>query len=111
MGSDANYDIPSSPLFLLRRSAARHPTREPTFASEQDLAFYLNCLRRASQEHALLIDAYVLMSNHMHLLVHAEDYLLTCMRYVELNPLASCSIRPTILGRVIASMRRVRTTD
>ena len=41
----------------------RGNNRELTFASEQDLAFYLNCLRRASQEHALLIHAYVLMSN------------------------------------------------
>jgi len=144
MGSDSNYDIladdsnsPSAMARLPRFFAEgevqhviqRGNNREPTFASEQDLAFYLNCLRRASQEHALLIHAYVLMSNHVHLLatpqheqslpktmqsvgrryvqyfnhtyrrtgtlwegryratlVHAEDYLLTCMRYIELNP-------------------------
>ena len=107
----------------------RGNNREPTFASEQDVVFYLDCLRRASQEHALLIHAYVLMTNHVHLLatpeheqslpktmqsvgrryvqyfnyahrrsgtlwegryratpVQAEAYLLTCMRYIELNP-------------------------
>jgi putative transposase len=107
----------------------RGNNREPTFAAEQDFAFYLDCLHRASTEHALVIHAYVLMTNHVHLLatpehehslpktmqsvgrryvqhfnytyrrsgtlwegryratlVHAERFLLTCMRYIELNP-------------------------
>lgn len=113
----------------------RGNNREPTFASEQDFAFYLDCLRRASQEHALIVHAYVLMTNHVHLLatpeyaeslpktmqsvgrryvqyfnylngrtgtlwegryratlVHAEGYLLTCMRYIELNPVRAALV-------------------
>jgi putative transposase len=107
----------------------RGNNREPTFASDDDYAFYLDCLLRASEAHELTIHAYVLMTNHVHLLaspaheqslpktlqsvgrryvqyfnytyqrsgtlwegryratvVEAERYLLTCMRYIELNP-------------------------
>ena len=107
----------------------RGNNRETTFVNQQDFAFYLDCLVRASTEHGLAIHAYVLMSNHVHLLatpeqeaslpktlqsvgrryvqyfnhthgrtgtlwegryratlVESERYLLTCMRYIELNP-------------------------
>src|ERR1700691_738888 len=107
----------------------RGNNREPTFASDEDYAFYLDCLLRASEAHELTIHAYVLMTNHVHLLVspahaqslpktlqsvgrryvqvfnytyrrtgtlwegryratvvEAEPYLLTCMRYIEMNP-------------------------
>jgi putative transposase len=113
----------------------RGNNREPTFTSEQDFAFYLDCLRRASAEHGLAIHAYVLMTNHVHLLatpehenslpktlqsvgrryvqyfnyahrrsgtlwegryratlVEAERYLLTCMRYIEMNPVRAAMV-------------------
>jgi putative transposase len=107
----------------------RGNNREPIFATEDDYRFYLDCLKKAAQAHGLSIHAYVLMTNHVHLLVtpdyeeslpralqsvgrryvqyfnytyrrtgtlwegryratviDSERYLLTCMRYVELNP-------------------------
>jgi putative transposase len=113
----------------------RGNNREPTFTSERDFAFYLDCLRRASAEHGLAIHAYVLMTNHVHLLatpehenslpktlqsvgrryvqyfnyahrrsgtlwegryratlVEAERYLLTCMRYIEMNPVRAAMV-------------------
>lgn len=119
------YFASDQPQHIIQRGN----NREPTFASDEDFTFYLDCLLRASREHALRVHAYVLMTNHVHLLatpehdeslpktmqsvgrryvqrfnykygrtgtlwegryratvVHAEDYLLACMRYIELNP-------------------------
>jgi REP-associated tyrosine transposase len=42
--------------------------REPIFAAEADYRFYLECLEDAAERHALSIYAYVLMTNHVHLL-------------------------------------------
>jgi putative transposase len=99
------------------------------FCAENDYRYYLEKLSAASETHRCDIHAYVLMTNHVHLLVtpHTEDgigkmmqtlgryyvqyfnynyqrtgtlwegryraslidseqYLLTCMRYIELNP-------------------------
>ena len=110
----------------------RGNNREPIFADAEDYRFYLDCLQEAADRHALRIHAYVLMTNHVHLLatpgsensiaktlqsvgrryvqyfnytyertgtlwegryratlIDSERYLLTCMRYVELNPVRS----------------------
>ena len=107
----------------------RGNNRTPIFASEGDCAFFLVCLGEAATVHAVFIHAYVLMTNHVHLLatpttpqglpkimqsvgrryvqrfnlarkrtgtlwegryrgtlVDSERYFLTCMRYIELNP-------------------------
>ena len=107
----------------------RGNNREPVFVAEDDYRFYLDCLRKAAKAYGLSIHAYVLMTNHVHLLVtpdheaslpqtlqsigrryvqyfnytyrrtgtlwegrcratviDSERYLLTCMRYIELNP-------------------------
>ena len=107
----------------------RGNNREPVFANNDDYHFYLQCLDEAARQHELHIHAYVLMTNHVHLLVSpttedsipktlqsvgrryvqyfnyhyertgtlwegrykatlidSERYLLTCMRYIELNP-------------------------
>jgi len=113
------------PLHIIQRGN----NRDAVFGSEPDYLFYLDCLERAAAEHGLSIHAYVLMTNHVHLLatpsdeqsvpktlqsvgrryvqyfnhtyrrtgtlwegryratvIDAEGYLLTCMRYIELNP-------------------------
>jgi putative transposase len=113
----------------------RGNNRERTFTSERDFTFYLDCLGRASTEHGLAVHAYVLMTNHVHLLatpehenslpktlqsvgrryvqyfnythrrsgtlwegryratlVDAERYLLTCMRYIEMNPVRAAMV-------------------
>ena len=103
--------------------------REPCFFADEDYFSYLHWLQKAAADWHCAIHAYVLMTNHVHLLVtpetetgiaklmqalgrryvqyinrsyrrtgslwegrykasliQAETYLLTCMRYIELNP-------------------------
>ncbi|MDO8311393.1 MAG: transposase [Sideroxyarcus sp.] len=103
--------------------------REPCFFAEEDYHCYLHWLQKSAADWHCSIHAYVLMTNHVHLLVtterpdgiakmmqsigrryvqyinrsyhrtgslwegrfksslvQAEEYLLTCMRYIELNP-------------------------
>jgi REP-associated tyrosine transposase len=119
------YFAEGHPLHIIQRGN----NRDPVFGAEPDYLFYLDCLERAASEHALAIHAYVLMTNHVHLLatpsheaslpktlqsvgrryvqyfnytyrrtgtlwegryrstvIDSERYLLTCMRYIELNP-------------------------
>jgi putative transposase len=107
----------------------RGNNRDASFFSNQDFYFYLDCLGNACKRYNVSLHAYVLMTNHVHLLmtpryaagisrvmqslgrlyvqyinkeyrrsgtlwegrhkaciVDAESYLLTCMRYIELNP-------------------------
>lgn len=102
--------------------------REPCFFAEEDYHCYLHWLQKSAADWGCAIHAYVLMTNHVHLLVtpanpdgiakmmqsigrryvqyinrsyrrtgslwegrfksslvQAEEYLLTCMRYIELN--------------------------
>ena len=103
--------------------------RDPCFFAEEDYHCYLHWLQKSAADWHCAIHAYVLMTNHVHLLVtsekpdgiakmmqsigrryvqyinrsyrrtgslwegrfksslvQAEVYLLTCMRYIELNP-------------------------
>ena len=104
--------------------------RSSLFADSLDFDCFLSCLTKATRTHAVAVHAYVLMTNHVHLLVtpqsreslgkamhwcgtvfaqqinvrHArtgsrfegryrarfiqdETHFLTCMRYIEENPL------------------------
>ncbi|HZP94358.1 MAG TPA: transposase, partial [Burkholderiales bacterium] len=56
------------PLHIIQRG-----NRDPVFGSEPDYLFYLDCLERAAGEHGLSIHAYVLMTNHVHLLATPSD--------------------------------------
>jgi putative transposase len=119
------FFVPGEALHVIQRGN----NREPVFAAETDHRFFLDCLLEATQRHGVLVHAYVLMTNHVHLLatpqrqqsmskvlqsvgrryvqyfnsaylrtgtlwegryratiVDGEQYLLTCMRYIELNP-------------------------
>lgn len=125
--------MPRQPRYFLPGYAfhvvARGVNRQETFFEDEDYRLYLSVLRRASERHRCRIHAYVLMTNHVHLLVSPEsrqaiplvfqaigrsyvqainrkyersgtlwegryraclvdtdEYLLTCYRYVELNP-------------------------
>ena len=118
-------DIPGQPHHVCFRGN----DRRPCFVDDIDRGLYLGLLRRAALDKGCAIHAYVLMTNHVHLLVtgHCEGaiaatmrdagsrfvvltnrrhgrtgtlfegryhaspidtdaYLLTCMRYVEENP-------------------------
>ena len=119
------YVIPGQPQHIIQRGN----NRTAIFVSEEDYSFYLDCLREAAESNELAIHAYVLMTNHVHLLatpnqetsigktlqslgrryvqhfnythrrtgtlwegrykatiIDSEAYLLTCSRYIEMNP-------------------------
>ncbi|MDD5297301.1 MAG: transposase [Rhodocyclaceae bacterium] len=123
--------LPSHPLHVIQRGN----NREPIFAADEDYRFYLRCLKEAAGEQGLAIHAYVLMTNHVHLLVTPESessvsktmqsvgrryvqhfnhcygrtgtlwegrykstlidsefYLLTCMCYIEMNPVRAAMV-------------------
>jgi putative transposase len=120
--------LPGVPCHVSQRGN----NRAACFFAEQDYHFYLECLGEACDCNAVAVHAYVLMTNHVHLLmtpgdvpgisrvmqsigrryvqyvnktyqrcgtlwesrhkaslVDAEPYLLSCYRYIELNPVAA----------------------
>ena len=119
------YFIKDQPQHLIQRGN----NREIIFVTDDDYVFYIECLFDAAKANGLKIHAYVLMTNHVHILaspteessipktlhsvgrryvqyfnyhydrtgtlwegrykatlIDSEDYLLTCMRYIEMNP-------------------------
>jgi putative transposase len=119
------FVIPGLPQHLI----VRGNNRDPIFVAEQDYLAYLDWSFTASIKHSCAIHAYVLMTNHVHMLatpstvqglgkmvqmigryyvqyfnhqyqrtgtlwegrykaslVDSERYLLTCQRYIEMNP-------------------------
>lgn len=119
------FVIPDQPQHVI----VRGNNRAEIFCADTDYQFYLEKLHLACDKHACKLHAYVLMTNHVHLLVtpqeehsigkamqmlgryyvqyynhtyqrtgtlwegrykatliDSEAYLLTCMRYIELNP-------------------------
>jgi putative transposase len=118
-------DLPGNPQHIIQRGV----DRQPVFFADADCSFYLDWLATYSQKRGILLHAYCLMTNHIHLVLTAptaaelgglmqdmgrryvqyvnrsyqrsgglwegrykssyiqtERYLLTCQRYVELNP-------------------------
>jgi putative transposase len=119
------FFAPGLPLHIVQRGNGRGLI----FRSPTDFEFFRDCLGFAARRHAVAIHAYVLMTNHMHLLATPSDaggvpkmmqsvgrvyvpyfnqaygrtgglwegrykatvveddrYFITCMRYIELNP-------------------------
>ncbi len=119
------FVLPGQPQHIIQRGN----NRQNIFKKKADYQFYLEKLSEAARKHKCDIHAYVLMTNHVHMLItpHTEDgigklmqmigryyvqyfnhcnqrtgtlwegrykatlidtesYLLTCMRYIELNP-------------------------
>jgi putative transposase len=119
------FTLPGVPQHVIQRGN----NREPCFLAESDYRRYLEDLQACTEKCECRIHAYVLMTNHVHLLVtpmqeqriaemmqalgrryvyyinktyrrtgtlwegrykasliDSEAYLLTCMRYIELNP-------------------------
>jgi len=117
--------LPDVPCHVISRGH----NRDACFYTDEDYLFYLECLKDACHKHHVAVHAYVLMTNHVHLLltpvseaaipsvmqsigrryvqyinkayrrsgtlwegrykaslVDAENYLLACYRYIELNP-------------------------
>jgi len=78
--------IPDIPCHVMQRGN----NREASFFAEQDYQFYLDCLYDASLRYGVSIHAYVLMTNHVHLLLtpRAKDSISLVMqsigrRYVQ----------------------------
>jgi putative transposase len=125
MSRKARFNLPGIPQNIVQRGH----NRESCFYGEEDYHCYLDNLQEAAIRNQTHIHAYVLMTNHVHLLatpenpygishmmqdlgrkfvrymnrryrrtgshwegrfkaslVDDEAYLLTCMRYIELNP-------------------------
>lgn len=124
--------IPGYPLHVIQRGN----DRQPVFFAEEDYCKYLETLRQGAEATYCHIHAYVLMTNHVHLLVtpsgqenvslmmqslgrqyvsyvnrlyqrsgtlwegrfksaliDSEQYLLTCSRYIELNPVRAGMVK------------------
>ncbi len=125
------FVVPGQPQHVIQRGN----NRMDIFRADDDHRFYLEKLAAAAVKSDCLIHAYVLMSNHVHLLVtpgaengigkmmqglgryyvqyfnacyhrtgtlwegryratiiDSEHYLLTCMRYIELNPVRATNM-------------------
>jgi putative transposase len=120
--------LPGVPAHVVQRGN----NRAACFFTDDDYQFYLECLGQGLRRYRVELHAYVLMTNHVHLLLTPEDadgisrlmqhlarlyvlyinktygrsgtlwegrhkaslvqadrYLLTCYRYIELNPVAA----------------------
>lgn len=125
MARQPRYILPGQPQHVIQRGN----NRDVILAAEADYRFYLEKLKEACENTGCEVHAYVLMTNHVHLLmtpheenslgrvmqslgrryvqyfnyryrrtgtlwegryratlIDAENYLLTCYRYIELNP-------------------------
>jgi putative transposase len=125
MARHPRLELPGMPLHVIQRGN----NRGLCFLDDADRRLYLRCMHEASARHKCAIHAYVLMPNHVHLLVtpealggvaammqdvgrryvrifndehdrtgtlwegryksslvETETYLMTCHRYIELNP-------------------------
>ena len=117
--------LPDIPVHIVQRGN----NRQPCFFGDEDYACYLQLAREAALKTNLLVHAFVLMTNHVHLLVtppekdtisifmqqlgrrfvayingtyqrtgtlwegrhkgsivDADNYLIACYRYIEMNP-------------------------
>ena len=69
--------LPGIPCHVIQRGN----NREATFFAEHDYQFYLECLQDAAQRYQVKVHAYVLMTNHVHILMtpaESESISLTC---------------------------------
>ena len=60
-----HFTLPGVPQDVIQRGN----NRQPTFFTEDDFRFYLECLTAATTTHDCEVHAYVLMTNHVHLLM------------------------------------------
>jgi len=71
-----NLGMPRQPRYFMRNFPqhviTRGVDRQAVFFHEQDYTRYLEALQEAAATHRCLVHAYVLMTNHVHLLVTPE---------------------------------------
>lgn len=123
--------LPGMPQHVIQRGN----NRSACFFAEGDYLYYLDCLQDVVERHDVAVHAYVLMTNHVHLLltptnesgitrtmqalgrryvryinqtyrrsgslwegryqaslIDSDRYLLTCYRYIELNPVRAAMV-------------------
>ena len=126
------FFIAGVPVHVVQRGN----NREPIFFEDDDYRAYLNWMKEASEKYECSIHAYVLMTNHVHVLatpkktdsisrmmqylgqhyfpyinyqygrsgtlwegcykaslVEDEKYLMSCMRYIEMNPVRAGMVK------------------
>ena len=126
------FFLPDVPVHIVQRGRGR----EPVFFEEDDYHAYLRWLTEAAERYECAVHAYVLMTNHIHVLatpknkqgisrmmqnvgrcyvpyinhaygtsgslwegrfkaslIYDELYLLSCMRYIELNPVRAAMVK------------------
>lgn len=129
------FYLPGVPAHIVQRGNCR----QAVFFKESDYSAYLGWLVEGAEKHGCALHAYVLMTNHVHLLVtpdgrdsisrliqfvgrhyvtyvnhryrksgtlwegrhkgciiSSDDYLLACMRYIELNPVRAGMVNQPI---------------
>jgi putative transposase len=132
------FFLPGVPVHVVQRGHSR----EPVFFEDNNYLAYLGWLQQGAERYAVDIHAYVLMTNHIHILatphdkdgvtrmmqyvgrhyvpyinntygssgslwegrykaslIHDEEYLLTCMRYIELNPIRANMVHSPVQYR------------
>ena len=77
------FFIPDIPAHIVQRGCSR----EPVFFDQEDYAAYLTWLEEASARYGCAVHAYVLMTNHVHILATPtdEDGLSKMMQYLGLR--------------------------
>lgn len=126
------YGVAGQPQHLIQRGN----NRSSIFFATEDYDFYIECLREGCAKYNCAIHAYVLMTNHVHLLatpesadglsklmqsvgrryvqyvnftyqrsgtlwegrykaapIDTDGYLMTCYRYIEMNPVRADMVR------------------
>ena len=68
MSRRPRFPVTGYPLHVVQRGN----DRKPCFLAEKDYAFYLDSLGKASGHYTVQVHAYVLMTNHVHLLLTPE---------------------------------------
>ncbi len=132
------FYLPGLPVHIVQRGHSK----EPVFFENEDYRAYLDWLAEAAKRYGCALHAYVLMTNHVHILatpetknsislmmqytgryyvpyinnaygtsgsiwegryksalINDEQYLLTCMRYIELNPVRADMVSTPSLYR------------
>ena len=69
MARPPRHDLPGVPQHLVQRGN----NRLPCFLDDEDRQRYLQCLRQALLRFGCHLHAYVLMSNHVHLLLTPDE--------------------------------------
>ena len=70
MARKPRFGLSAVPQHVIQRGN----NREPCFFSEADYQFYLEYIRDAAERYQCAVHAYVLMTNHVHLLVSPEKH-------------------------------------